>query len=125
MRNWILVLGSLLVLVGCGDNAGDSGGSIGDSGGSAGDISDPPEDSGNSASVDGAAVYSQRCTVCHGADGQRRVPSLVVFVPGSSQAELTDIVTNGVRSMPAFRSSLTEKEIADVVQFLLSEWGTG
>jgi mono/diheme cytochrome c family protein len=38
---------------------------------------------------------------------------------------LTDIVTNGVRSMPAFRSILTEKDIADVVQFLLSEWGTG
>ena len=101
MRNWILVLGSLLVLVGCG---GDSGGTAGG---------------------DGAAIYRSNCALCHGADGQggTRSPSLVVSVPGSSESELTDVVTDGIRAMPEFGSSLTRDEIDAVVQFLLNEWG--
>lgn len=110
MRNWILVLGSLLVLVGCGGEGGDSGGSF---------------DSGGTAGGDGAAVYRRNCAICHGADGERETnPSLVVSVPVSSESELTDVVTNGgVRSMPAFGSRLSEEEIDAVVQFLLNEWG--
>ncbi|HIL81093.1 MAG TPA: hypothetical protein EYG54_07525, partial [Myxococcales bacterium] len=79
MRNWILVLGSLLVLVGCGGEGGDSGDGF---------------DIGGDAGGDGAAVYSLRCKGCHGANGETMTnPSLVVSVPGSSESELTDVVT--------------------------------
>ncbi len=107
MRNWILVLGSLLVLVGCGGEGGDSG------------------DSGGTAGGDGAAIYSSECASCHGPNGETMTnPSLVVSVPGSSESELTHVVTNGgVRSMPAFRFILSEEEIDAVVQFLLNEFG--
>jgi mono/diheme cytochrome c family protein len=115
MRNWILALVSLLIMVGCGDKSDDSG-------------SSSVSDGGESLAGAGAAIYSGRCAVCHGSDGERiSTASLVTFVPNSSEAELTDIVTNGKpgTSMPAFASSLTGEEIADVVQFLLSEWGSG
>ena len=109
MRNWILVLGSLLVLVGCGGEGGDSGGSF---------------DSGGTAGGDGAAVYRRNCAICHGADGEGRTgPPLVGNVPGFSESELINIVTNGIRSMLGFRSSLSEEEIDAVVQFLLNELG--
>lgn len=103
MRNWILVLGSLLVLVGCGGEGGDSGGTAG---------------------ADGAAVYRSNCAICHGANGQGGTgPPLVGNVPGFSESDLTNIVTNGIRTMPAFGSSLSEEEIDAVVQFLLNELG--
>ncbi|HIF94850.1 MAG TPA: cytochrome c [Myxococcales bacterium] len=114
MRNWILVLGSLLVLVGCGGEGGDSGDGF---------------DIGGDAGGDGAAVYSSKCAPCHGANGEGRTgPRLVGNVPGFSGSELTNfvtngVVTNGIRTMPAFSSSLSEEEIDAVVQFLLNEFG--
>lgn len=105
MRNWIWVLGSLLVMVGCGDKADDSGGSAGG---------------------DGAAVYSRNCAFCHGANGEGgAAPALVGLNASFSESELTAVVTDGIGGtpMPAFGSSLTEEEIEAVVQFLLSEWG--
>ena len=103
MRNWIWVLGSLLVMVGCGDKADYSGGSAGG---------------------DGAAVYSRNCARCHGANGEGgEAPALDGLIPGISEPELTDVVTNGTGSMPAFGSFLIEEDIEAVVQFLLSEWG--
>ena len=109
MRNWILVLGSLLVLVGCGGEGGDSGGSF---------------DSGGTAGGDGAAVYRRNCAICHGADGEGSTgPPLVDSVPLSSESDLIVVVTNGIRTMPAFGSSLSEEEIDAVVQFLLNELG--
>ena len=109
MRNLILILGSLLVMVGCSDKSGDSGGSA---------------DSGGSSGGEGAALYSSNCASCHGADGEGGVgPSLVDNVPGSSESELTEVVTDGTGLMPPFGSSLSEEEIEAVVQFLLSEWG--
>ena len=105
MRNWTLILGTLLAAVACGDKA---------------------DDSGAASAGDGAAVYADNCAICHGANGEGGVGTVLVeSVPNSSETELTEVVTNGVKgtSMVAFSSSLTEEEIDAVVQFMLGEWG--
>jgi mono/diheme cytochrome c family protein len=60
----------------------------------------------------GKALYDANCAGCHGADGNGvgGNPSIV----GESGAEVSETIRNGKGSMPAFGSTLSDAEIADV-----------
>ncbi len=110
MRNWILVGLGVVGLMGCGDKEDDTGAAT----------------TGTATSgVDGEAIYADSCGGCHGADGSGGFgSSLIDTVPGYAEADLVDVVTNGLGSdMPAFGSSLSADEIDAVVAYLLSTWG--
>jgi len=71
----------------------------------------------NGVAASGATVYGAQCQACHGADGAGggSFPSLVAMVPGASDAEIVSIVLEGEGTMPAFRSKLSDQEVADLL----------
>lgn len=95
-----------LMLIACGDKDGDSGAVALD---------------GDAAN--GASLYSSSCAGCHGADGTGvSGPDLTSgLVSGMSDDAISDVIANGVGSMPGITSD--DQEIADILAYLRQEWG--
>jgi len=75
----------------------------------------------------GADTFKAKCAMCHGADGKgdtamgknlklRDLGS--ADVQAQSDADLTNIVTNGKGKMPKYDGKLNKDQIADVVKFI-------
>lgn len=87
----------------------------------------------------GAKTYLARCSSCHGTDGMGRgeyIPPLAgatsMLAPEDASAinitlnGSSRIVSHGVPDayrMPPFRQHLTDKEVAEVLSFIRSQWG--
>jgi cbb3-type cytochrome c oxidase subunit III len=77
---------------------------------------------------DGAAVYKQKCQMCHGADGKGypaiKTPDLTdpKWQASVSDKQMTEVIKNGKKGtpMPAFADKLKEDEIQAVVKFVRS-----
>jgi len=75
---------------------------------------------------DGAAVYKQKCQMCHGADGKGfpaiKTPDLTdpKWQASISDKEMTEVIKNGKKGtpMPAFADKLKDDEIQAVVKFI-------
>jgi mono/diheme cytochrome c family protein len=72
----------------------------------------------------GAATYTSKCQMCHGADGTGNTPAgkamkapsfLSPAVVKESNADLIAATKNGKGKMPAYAGKLTDAEIKDVV----------
>jgi mono/diheme cytochrome c family protein len=72
----------------------------------------------------GAATYTSKCQMCHGADGTGSTPAgkamkapsfLSPDVVKESNADLITVTKNGKGKMPAYSGKLTDAEIRDVV----------
>lgn len=113
MRTLSLLLMALpLTLAACGDDGGD------------GDAHPSLDLDGDA--VAGADVYDSTCAGCHGADGTGGSGSdLTAVVPGQSREDLVLVLVNGIdgTSMVSYDDTLEDQEIADVVAYLLDEWG--
>jgi cytochrome c6 len=72
------------------------------------------------AAPDGAAVFSNNCARCHGAQGIKdsRTPNLQT-IP-LDKAHLVNSITNGKDRMPAFGEKLSAAEISAVADLILS-----
>ena len=74
--------------------------------------------------ADGAALYAQRCAMCHGADAKGGMgPDLTTddYVYGKSPAEVTESIAAGRdNGMPAFANQLSQEEVQALVDYLLS-----
>ncbi len=80
----------------------------------------------------GAAIYAQRCVLCHGAGGHGDGPASASLNPkprnhtdGSymnarTDAELLEVLHNGKGAMPAWKSVLSEDEINAVLKHVRS-----
>lgn len=70
---------------------------------------------------EGASLYATRCASCHGPDGGGGFgPALgggIVVQRYPDPADQTAVVVNGRGSMPSFADSLTEAQIAAVVEY--------
>ena len=81
----------------------------------------------------GAAVYKSKCVTCHGADGGGTAvgKSLKVAdlrsaeVQSRSDAELTQIISDGKDNMPGFKSTITDDEITAVLAHVRTFAGKG
>lgn len=90
--------------------------------------------------IRGAAIYMEKCAVCHGQDGLSPLPSCPPlrdseWLAGRSEP-LIAIVLDGLRGplvvkgntfnglMPAWRDVLSDEEIASVLNFLRLQWST-
>ena len=72
----------------------------------------------------GAATYTSKCQMCHGADGTGSTPAGKAMKAPSflspasvkeSNADLIAITKNGKGKMPAYAGKLTDAEIKDVI----------
>ncbi len=75
----------------------------------------------------GADVYSSSCASCHAADGTGGTGNdLTASVPGQTREELTEILVEGIEgtSMVSYDDILSDQEMADVVAYMLDEWGS-
>lgn len=77
----------------------------------------------------GADTFKGKCAMCHGADGKGSTAMGKTLnlrdlgsadVQGQSDADLTNIVTNGKGKMPKYDGKLTKDQIADVVKYIRS-----
>jgi|SRR5665213_1014272 mono/diheme cytochrome c family protein len=98
-----------------------------------------PANSAVAPGADGSAVFASNCVACHGAAGQGvpgAFPPLAnnAFVTGDPKAVITSIrrgmsgpiVVNGKPyngSMPPWKGSLTNEQIAAVITYMRSSWG--
>jgi mono/diheme cytochrome c family protein len=75
----------------------------------------------------GAAIFEENCAACHQPQGQGipgAFPALAnnVFVKGDPKV-VANVLLNGRAGMPAFKSDLSDAEIAAVLTFVRSSWG--
>jgi len=82
---------------------------------------------GASLRADGAGDYKAKCAMCHGADGSGSTATGKALkvrdlaspdVQGQSDAQITDIVTNGKNKMPAYKGKLTDDQIKGLVAYI-------
>ncbi len=75
----------------------------------------------------GGDTFKAKCAMCHGADGKGATAMGKTLnlrdlgsadVQAQSDADLTNIVTNGKGKMPKYDGKLTADQIADVVKYL-------
>lgn len=106
--------------------------------GSAGAAKTVPERPGDfSLLMNGAKLYAKNCAQCHGPRAQgvvnwQRRDASGNFPPppldGTAHTwhhprrQLVNTIKNGGRAMPAFGSKLTETEISNIIDYLLSLW---
>jgi quinohemoprotein ethanol dehydrogenase len=69
----------------------------------------------------GDEVFSEQCSVCHGADGLggNGGPDLTTMPKAKEQKGAEEQVANGGGGMPAFAGTLSEEEIADVAAYVV------
>lgn len=94
---------------------------------------------GMAASEPGAQLYLQKCSYCHGRDGQSRsefIPPLAgaSALLAETPASVINIILNGAGRvvadgvpdsyrMPAYRVQLNDREVADIASFVRKSWG--
>jgi mono/diheme cytochrome c family protein len=77
------------------------------------------------AKVDAAALYKEKCSVCHAADGNSPLPHMSfadgVWLHGSSVKEVINTITNGVPGtamMSMKAQGLTDEEIEALAKYV-------
>jgi cytochrome c6 len=82
---------------------------------------------GASTRADGAADFKAKCAMCHGADGSGNTATGKTLkvrdlaspdVQSQTDAQITDIVTNGKNKMPAYKGKLTDDQIKGLVAYV-------
>lgn len=82
---------------------------------------------GMDAGPDGAALFKQTCSICHGRDGKGQTPtgrSLHLKDLGSEEvqalkdADLNKIISDGKGKMPAYKSTLDQAQIDALIGFI-------
>jgi mono/diheme cytochrome c family protein len=76
----------------------------------------------------GEALYKGICQDCHmpdgrGAEGAGHYPALAKNPKLAEAGYPLTVVTNGLKSMPAFGGALSDQQIADVVNYVRSHFG--
>jgi alcohol dehydrogenase (cytochrome c) len=71
----------------------------------------------------GGEVFSENCSVCHGATGHggNGGPDLRTMPKAKTQAGAEEQVTNGRGGMPPFKGSLSEEEISNVAAYVVED----
>jgi mono/diheme cytochrome c family protein len=76
----------------------------------------------------GAEIYQNVCQACHmanalGGEGAARIPALAKNGALEASAYPIMVVTGGKGAMPWFRGSLTDQQIADVINYVRTSYG--
>jgi alcohol dehydrogenase (cytochrome c) len=90
----------------------------------AGEEAGPEEAGGGGGNATaGASVFEENCSTCHGATGHggNGGPDLRTMPLAQTEAGTIKQVTNGGGGMPAFKGSLSSKEIEDVAAYVVEK----
>jgi mono/diheme cytochrome c family protein len=70
----------------------------------------------------GGALFQEKCSVCHGADGVAKLPGAPSFAKGERLEKADDAlkrtVLSGLNAMPPFRGTLSDAQIGDLLAFV-------
>ncbi|MFL5952807.1 MAG: PQQ-binding-like beta-propeller repeat protein [Gaiellaceae bacterium] len=83
-----------------------------------------PNPPGQTANVaDGSRVWAANCAVCHGASGHggNGGPDLTSIASAKDVAVVTKQVANGGGGMPAFKGTLSSRQIDDVAAYVVTK----
>ncbi len=76
-------------------------------------------DSSTGLARSGEVVFQRYCSVCHPGGGFGAGPSLVLALPGLSDAQVRDIVRHGKNRMPGFSDrEISDPELADLLVYI-------
>ena len=71
---------------------------------------------------DAAATYKSKCAMCHGPEGKGGKMGTRDFaspeVKAQSDAQLTEIITQGKGKMPSYGGKLKDTEVQDLVAYI-------
>lgn len=68
-----------------------------------------------------AEIYTAYCVQCHGEDGKKgTLGAKDLTISPLTTNERIDIITNGKRSMPSYKASMSKQEIENVAKYLES-----
>ena len=76
---------------------------------------------------DSASIYSAKCAMCHAADGSGNTPAGKATkardfaspeVQSQTDAQLSEIITNGKDKMPAYKGKLTADQIKGLTAYI-------
>lgn len=66
----------------------------------------------------GAEIYTQKCIACHGNDGNLGIGGAKKITASTlTQQERVDLISNGKKTMPAFKTQLSQEEINAVAEY--------
>lgn len=69
----------------------------------------------------GEGIYKQYCVTCHGINGKLGLNGAADFTQKKlSRTEAIDIIKNGKNMMAPYREVLSEKEVGEVTDYVLS-----
>jgi cytochrome c553 len=112
------------------EESGEEGGEEGESmeGGESGESMEGESEGGEEAMAEGNAeagevVFSENCSVCHGATGHggNGGPDLTTMPKAQEIASAEEQVTNGGGGMPPFGGTLSGEEISNVAAYVVHE----
>ncbi|GAO02453.1 cytochrome c [Anaeromyxobacter sp. PSR-1] len=72
---------------------------------------------------DGAAVFAQKCAVCHGKDGKgapagKALGAKDLTTVKLSEAEIVKVVENGKGKMTGFKGKLSDEQVKSVAKYV-------
>lgn len=76
----------------------------------------------DTAGAEGAALFADNCSACHGAQGEGGAgPDLRPFAPGDASlaAAITDTINNGAGGMPSFSGRFDGAQMTSLVAYVL------
>lgn len=77
------------------------------------------EDTTITSNRDAGEIYTAYCVQCHGTDGKKgTLGAKDLTITALSFQEKVDIISNGRRSMPGYKSSMSTKEIENVARYI-------
>jgi len=84
--------------------------------------------SATSQQADGASIYAASCASCHGNEGQGMGTVFPALAGNEALADaeyVVDVILHGKpgTSMPAFASSLSDEEVAELASYIRNSWG--
>lgn len=71
-----------------------------------------------SVSMSGEELYSNKCTACHGDDGNLGIGGAKKISESTlSQVEREELISNGKKTMPAFKDQISSEEIKKIAEY--------
>jgi mono/diheme cytochrome c family protein len=75
----------------------------------------------NAKAIPGMSTFKNYCTACHGADGKMGLNGAAnLTLTTLSKEETVAVITNGRKMMAPYKSILSEQEINDVADYVLT-----